>query len=85
MLTTIHSAAFGFAIKVDTLLQRIRVLRPDLDLAKIQAWAASQAQADAEHDALHYLAVADRAVVAGEPLPWLPAPSGLTPPLPVTN
>lgn len=78
MLTAVHPAVVAFAIEADTLLHRIRRLRPELDLAPIRAWAAAQAQADTEHNALHYLEKAYSAVVAGDPLPWLPAPAAVT-------
>lgn len=79
MLTAAHPAAVAFAIEADTLLHRIRMLRGVLDLAPIREWANAQAQADTEHNALHYLEQAYRAVLDDGPLPWLPAPSGLTP------
>jgi len=78
MLTAVHPAAVAFAIEADTLLHRIRMLRGGLDLAPIREWANAQAQADTEHNALHYLEQAYRAVVAGEPLPWLPATAAVT-------
>lgn len=69
----------SFAVAVETVLRDIRQLRPDLELVEILAWANAQALISGEHDTLRYLHVAQQAVVRGEPLPWLLAPSGLTP------
>lgn len=76
MLTLICSKVHAFAVEAETLLISIRQVRPDLDLEPIKAWANAQALTSLEHDALHYLGVARRAVMRGDPLPWLPAPAG---------
>ena len=60
----------AFAVAAETVLRNISQLRPDLDLALINQWANAQALASLEHDSLHYLDVAYRAVVRGELLPW---------------
>lgn len=75
----INTRVLAFKVTADGILREIQVVRPDLDLAPIREWANAQAQASIEHDVLAYLDFARRAVVWGEPLPWLPAPSGLTP------
>jgi hypothetical protein len=69
----------AFAVAAEQILRSIRQVRPELDLEPIKAWADAQALTSPEHDALHYLEVAYQAVVRGEPLPWLPTPSGLAP------
>lgn len=71
--------AQAFAVTAEEVLRSIRRVCPELDLEPIKAWANAQAQASADNDALVYLDLARRAVVSGEPLPWLPVPSGLTP------
>lgn len=82
MPTSINSRVQAFAMEAETLLLNIRLVRPDLDLEPIKAWANAQALTSLEHDALHYLGVARRAVMRGDSLPWLPAPSGQAPALP---
>ena len=76
MPTSISSRVQAFAMEAETLLLNIRQVRQDLDSAPIKAWANAQAQTSPEHDALHYLDVARRAVMRGDALPWLPAPAG---------
>lgn len=78
MLTSISSKALAFAVEAETLLRSIRQVRPDLDSEPIKAWAFAQALTSLEHDALYYLGVASRAVMRGDPLPWLPSPAAVT-------
>lgn len=79
MKTSINNNSLAFEVAAYAVLQEIQAARPGSDLPAIRLWANDQALASPRHNALHYLDMAQRAVVRGEPLPWLPAPSGLAP------
>lgn len=64
----------AFAVATETVLREISLLRPDLDLVPIRRWGDAQALASRgsgaglrEHDLLHFVDVAYRAGVRGEP------------------
>lgn len=70
MLSPINSEVHAFSVAVETVLTSIRMVRPDLDLIPLHEWVNAQAQVSTEHGPLHYLEVAYRTMVRGEPLPW---------------
>lgn len=74
MTTSSFFKVQSYSLEAETLLISIRHARPDLDLEPIKAWANSQAMTSLDHDALHYLGEASRAVMRSDPLPWLQDP-----------
>lgn len=73
MPTPSSAGVQAFALAVEAVLRDIRQLRKDLDLTSILAWANAQALISSDHDTLHFLDQAYRAVQRNDPLPWLQA------------
>lgn len=70
MLGPVAKAAFDYRTEVERRVIAIRSLRPDVEAARLIAWANERSQVSITHQPVDYLDALERAVVTGQPLPW---------------